>query len=80
MTKKQISLALEMAKSNTDFSGIDLKPFFGYALRDFKPLNCTIEAVASLMRYQCFQMNGEIDTEEFDDFCDYAKRLFNVYS
>lgn len=79
MTKKQISHALMIAVSNKDLSQIDLKPFFGYAKKDFKPVNCTIEAVACLMRWQCFQMNGKIDTEEFDDFCGYARKLFNVY-
>ena len=79
MTKKQIQQALTIAKSDKDLSQIDLKPFFGYAKRGFKPVNCTIEAVACLIHWQCIQLDGTIDTEEFNDFCGYAKKLFNVY-
>jgi hypothetical protein len=79
MTKKQINLALDLAKSNVDLISIDLKLFNGYGCKDFKPVNCSVEAVASLMRWQCFQLDGTIDTEEFNDFCEYAKKLFVVY-
>jgi len=79
MTKKQINQALEIANSDKDLSNIDLKPFFGYACKGFKPVDCPINAVACLMRWQCFQLDGTIDTEEFNDFCGYARKLFNVY-
>lgn len=79
MTNKQITKALELAYSNESFSQVDISTFMGYGKKGFQPIHCTLRQVAYVIRSQCFQFNGEIDAEEFDDFCQYARKLFIVH-
>lgn len=60
MTRNQIGEAVRLAKdTEKDLPTIhDSSVFFGFALKDFKPVYVSIEQVASLMRYQGLCLNG----------------------
>ena len=63
MTKNEFKAAVEIATTDRDLSGIDTTPLHGYGLRSFNPVGVTLEAVAALVRWQCFCLDGSIDAE-----------------
>jgi len=78
MNKKEIVQALAIAKSNEDLSAVDDNVMIGYGLKDFKPIHLTLRQVAKVIRWDCIRFNGELDSEEFDDFCRIAKTKFVI--
>jgi len=73
MNKPQLDEAMRIARDpNRDLLQVDLTTLEGYGLPGFKPVSVTIEMVAAMIRWQCIQLNGEIDAEEFD-------QLVNVF-
>jgi hypothetical protein len=68
MTKRQFALALEMAMSAEDLPSANESDLFdGFALPGFPVTVCTIKQMASLVRWQCVQFNGELDMENFQE-------------
>ena len=77
MTKKEFSQALEIAKSDKKID-TNLSIFDGFGLKDFNKVYCTIEDIASLIRYQCFTFNGNIDNKALNEIGHYGKNKFMV--
>lgn len=67
MTRNQLNAALTIARSDADLSKVDTEVLFGYGLKTFKPVVATIEAVAAIIRWDCWMLNGEIDSVAFDN-------------
>ncbi len=79
MTKDELSEAMKVAKDKTvDLSAVDLMPFDGCGLRGFQPIATTIRAVARLIRWQCFMLNGEIDVEELSEIARIGRTKFQI--
>ncbi len=78
MTKDELKQAMDIARSDRDLSSIDLTPLTGYALRDFQPVTVAVEAVASMIRWQCFTLDGGIDGEELNELADCFRRKVTV--
>jgi hypothetical protein len=73
MNRIQISKALAIAQSSEDLSDVDDSTLIGYGLPDFTTTYVTLRQVAKMLRWQCFYFTGEINAEEFDQFCKLAK-------
>ena len=54
--------------------------FDGFGLPDFRPVTCTVEALAMLIRWQCFQLNGEINAEALQEIAVCGRRRFTLLS
>lgn len=80
MTKTELKQAVEVAKSNADLkSEIDnIHIFNGFALSNFNPITVTVEQVAALVRWQCFQFDGGIDAEALNEIATCGKKKFIV--
>jgi hypothetical protein len=61
MTRDQFRRAYAIAMSDRDLSNVDMDCLNGFGLPDFKAVVVPIEAVARIIRYQTFQLNGGID-------------------
>jgi hypothetical protein len=75
MNKKEFNQAVNLAKTEIGFDDTGL--FYGFALRDFKPVVCTIKAIAGLIKYQALQFNGEFDHAALNEIWE-CKRRFIV--
>lgn len=85
MTKNELNAGLALAKDKSfrciDDNGkhlIDTSMFDGFGLHDFKPITCTVENLAALIRWQCFQMNGGIDQASLQEIATIGKKKFTV--
>jgi len=78
MTKQELSTALEIARSDTDLSGVDTSIFDGCALPGFTPITVTLDALAAFVRYHVICLNGSIDAHELDNIASYGRRVFRV--
>ena len=78
MKASDLDAALAIARSDRPLNIEDLSIFDGFGLPDFKPITCTVEALAMLIRWQCFQLNGEINAEASQEIATYGKRRFSV--
>lgn len=77
MTKKDLSQALKLARSNIDLK-VDTSFFDGYGLRDFKPVHCTICQVAQLMRWQVLNITGTVDAEALNELATVGRKKFVI--
>ena len=59
--------AIHIAKSDADLDHLSISAFDGYGTKGFQPIECTIEQVAKLIRYQAQYMNGEWDHRAIDE-------------
>lgn len=59
--------AIRIAKSDADLDHLSISAFDGYAMKEFKPIECTIEQVAKLIRYQARYFNGDWDHRAIDE-------------
>lgn len=78
MTKKEFKQAFSVAQSNEDLSSEPLEHFYGFGLKDFKPVCATIRQVARLMRYQAQYMDGTWDMNELTAIQEYGRRKFQI--
>lgn len=86
MTQNELSLAVAFAQSDQELqtfvgegSSQELNDLFlGYAMLDYKAACITIRDLASLIRHECMQMNGEIDTHQLNEIADIGRHKFNV--
>lgn len=65
MNKKEFNQAVNLANTDIGFDGIDL--FDGFALREFRPVCCTLRSMASLIKWQALQFNGQFDQEALNE-------------
>jgi len=78
MTKQELSRALEIARSDTVLSGVDVSMFDGCALPGFKPITVAIEALAAFVRWHVLYLDGSVDAMELDNIASYGRRTFQV--
>lgn len=78
MTKQELSEALKIANSEKSLENVDIEIFDGYGLKNFQPIYCTVEQLARLIRWQCFQLNGKIDDEELNNLAYAGKKKFLI--
>ena len=78
MNKNELNQALTIAKSNETLTNVDISTFAGFCLPGFAPVNVTSRQIASLIRWQAFQFNGEIDAQAFDEIASVGRKKFNV--
>ena len=79
MNKNELNQALTLAKSTETLTNVDISIFNGFALPGFAPVNVTIPQVASLIRWQAIQLDGEIDAQAFDEIASQGRMRFNLY-
>ena len=78
MDAKEFKMAFALAKSNADFSNVNIDHLSGYGLKDFQPVTTTLEAVAKIMRWQALHFNGSWDMEELDGIKYVGKKKFEI--
>ena len=78
MKTSDLDSALAIARSDRPLNLDDLSLFGGFGLPDFRPVICTVEALAVLVRWQCVYFNGSIDSEAFDEIARLGRHRFTV--
>ncbi len=80
MNKKEFSEAYEIAKNqNISLVNEDTNSLIGCALPDFQyPVYVTVKQVASLIRWDCFLLNGNVDAVELNDIGIIARKKFRI--
>ncbi len=78
MTRHELSEALTLARSGADLNLDEISIFDSFALRDFAPVVCTIEALAVLVRWQCICFDGSIDHDALNEIAIVGRRRFLV--
>lgn len=73
MNKKEFNQAVNLAKTPIGFDDTEL--FDGFGLPDFKPVCCTLKAMASLIKWQALQFNGQFDQEALNEIWNCRKRF-----
>ena len=75
---EQKKTALAIARSDAPLNLADLALFDGFALPGFRPVTCTIEALAMLVRWHCVCLDGSIDGEALQELAECGRRRFTV--
>ena len=78
MKRHQLEKAVQLALSKADLDIADLAIFEGFGLSGFKPVTVTTRALAMLIRWQCVQMNGQINAESLDEIATLGRTRFSV--
>ena len=78
MTRTQLERAVQLALSGIDLDLDDLTMFDGFGLPEFKPVTVTTRALAMLIRWQCVQLNGQINSEALDEVATLGRKRFHV--
>lgn len=78
MTRNEFKEAVKLVESGADLSKFDYDNLIGCGLRDFKPVNTTVGAVARLVAYQARTFAGTWDATELDNMARIAKRNFII--
>lgn len=78
MTKAEFAKAYNLAKSNEQLNYENMDLFAGYGLAGFKPVHVTIADIASLIRWQALQLNGQFDGEELHNIALAGKKGFII--
>lgn len=80
MTKNELTMAWHIAKSDSfvpDYSSLNWS--IGFGLDDYEPRDITVEALATLICYQCKCLNGSWDMEAFNEIAEHGKYKFLVH-
>ena len=89
MNKTELSQALAIAQDKnrapfidreTGKHRVDISIFDGFGLHGFQPVHCTLEQVAFLIVWQCFNMDGSINAHNFDELATAGRHKFLVVS
>lgn len=78
MKATDLDTALAIARSDAPLNLDDLSLFDGFALPDFRPVTCTVEALAMLVRWQCVCFDGSIDGEALQEIATVGRHRFTV--
>ena len=78
MKTADLDRALAIARSDRLLNVADLSIFDGFGLPDFRPVTCTVEALAILIRWQSVQLNGEINAAALQEIATYGRHRFLV--
>lgn len=80
MTKSELTMAWHIAKSDgfvPDYSSLSWS--IGFGLDNYSPRDITVEALATLICYQCKCLNGSWDMEAFNEIAEHGKHKFLVH-
>ena len=78
MKRDQLEKAVQLALSKADLDLADLAMFDGFGLAGFRPVTVTTRALAMLIRWQCVQLNGQINSEALDEIATLGRTRFNI--
>lgn len=86
MTRNELSLAVALAQSTEEletFLGENSSErlcdlFNGFGLSDYAAVHITIRDLACLIRYECTQMNGELDNRALTEIAELGKSKFII--
>ncbi len=78
MKTADLDAALVIARSDRPLNVVDLSIFDGYGLPNFKPITCTVEALAMLVRWQCVCFDGSIDSNALAEIAELGRHRFMV--
>ena len=78
MNRTDLDTALALARSKADLPTEQIDLFDGFGLRDFRPITCTVEALAALVRWQCVNLDGSIDGEALQEIATAGRHRFTV--
>lgn len=78
MTKTEFANAYSLAKSDIKLHYNNLDLFAGYGLSGFETVYVTIKDVASLIRWQALQFNGQFNSEELHNIALAGKKGFII--
>jgi hypothetical protein len=78
MTKDEMKQALTLAKTRKVKEPTDISIFAGFGLRDFEPVNVTLDSVAALISWQALQFNGEWDAEALNEIAIAGRKKFII--
>lgn len=73
-----LDAALAIARSDRPLNVADLSIFDRFGLADFKPITCTLEALAMLVRWQCICFDGSLDAEALQEIATLGRHRFTV--
>ncbi len=73
-----LDTALAIARSDRPLNVADLSVFDGFGLAGFKPVTCTVEALAMLIRWQCVCFDGSIDADALQEVATLGRHRFTV--
>lgn len=81
MTKNELTMAWHLANDPSFISDPDtsLTWALGFGLEDFRPRHISVEALATLIRYQCRCLDMSWDMEAFDEIARHGKNKFLVH-
>ena len=81
MTRQELKAAFKEA-NNPDYKRISysevIAQFEGFGLKDFQPINCTINQLANLINFQCKYLNGGYDMAALNEIEYFGKRNFKI--
>ncbi len=78
MTTQQLSDAVALARSGAALNLDELDVFDGFALPGFRPVVCTPESLAMLVRWQCVCFDGSIDQQALNEIATVGRHRFRV--
>lgn len=78
MKRSELSEAVKVARSDKDLSKVEISHFDGFGLFGFKPVHCTIDQLAALVRWQAIYLNGNIDAEALEEIATLGAKRFLI--
>ena len=79
MNKAEAKAAFQIAcDRNVDLTDVDNSVIFGYGLKDFVPVNVTLQMVAKEMRWHALQLDGKWDSSALQQVIDSGRRSFII--
>jgi len=78
MNAIEFKKAFAIAKSGKSLAHINIDCMFGFGLKDFQPVTCTLEQIAYLMKWQALQFNGVWLSEELEIIRQAGKKKFII--
>ena len=78
MKATDLETALAIAQSDRPLNNSDFSMFDGFGLADFRPVTCTVEALAMLVRWQCVCFDGSIDAGALQEIAECGRYRFTV--
>jgi len=78
MKTRDLDEALAIARTDRPLALADLEIFDGFGLPDYRPVTCTLEALAMLVRWQCIRFDGSVDSEALQEIATLGRRRFTV--
>jgi hypothetical protein len=78
MNRTQLNAAVTLAQTNADLSAHDDSILHGFGLHAFAPVVVTIPQLARMIRWQCVQLNGGIDSDALNEIARIGRTKFTV--